>query len=555
MKKALLLISALALSATVPAQNNKNAVVNVENDYTPEVIEVVKKNFTPSDETKTSTNPMSLIFSKTGKTYNIFTSETDVETALPQKEKPFPGYVRLGYGCTNDIDAKVAYRLGVGKNGTLKAYATFDGYKTDIEHLFREKYDTWNSRMFKTTAGIGYTQRLKALTLDVDGAFKNSVFNYQSVIHTANGLTDKQDGQNYRLAVSGTSNLAGALSYNFKGDVEYITRNWSSGKKTPIGEMRYGIGGKINYEVMSDQLNSFGVDLHLDAYTYNKTLKNAGMGYNNYFSIDADPHLSFTLGKWALGVGTKMNFLTRGRGVFAIAPDIKTVCNIKDNITLFGSITGGRTSNNFAVLDKITPYWGFVENASTRLKPTYRIVDVNLGSRISFEPLSMEFNAGYAYTKDDLLEILQPQSINMSTLMYVNFGQENTHHAYADLDLGLDWRSWIKLSAGARYDFWHCNDNTLLIMKPQITVDANAEVRAIEHLTIRVGYNFTRYTKSEERGRISNKNDLYARISYQINKRFGAYIQGNNLLNCDYYEYAGYLTRGMRGSLGMTVNF
>ena len=92
-------------------------------------------------------------------------------------------------------------------------------------------------------------------------------------------------------------------------------------------------------------------------------------------------------------------------------------------------------------------------------------------------------------------------------------------------------------------------------MKPEFTVDANAELRLIENLTMRVGYNFTLYTKSESRGRISNKNDLYARVSYQINKRFGAYIQGNNLLNDKYFEHAGYWARGIRGSLGATVNF
>ena len=64
MKKAILFISALALSGAATAQSGiKNAVVNVENDYTPEVIEVTKKNFTPSDETKSDVTPMSLMFS------------------------------------------------------------------------------------------------------------------------------------------------------------------------------------------------------------------------------------------------------------------------------------------------------------------------------------------------------------------------------------------------------------------------------------------------------------------------------------------------------------
>ena len=551
MKKAIILISALTLSLAASAQtDSKNAVVNVENDYNPEVIEVVKKNFTPAEESKNKTkaDPMELIFSKAGKAFNGFISERDIKDVAPQKEEPFPGYARVGYGLTNDIDTKVAYRLGVGKNGALKAYAAFDGYKSNIDGLFSE----WNSRMYNTVAGFGYTHRLKGITLGVDGTFKNSDFNYQSTDNAAAGLTDKQNGQNYRLAISGVSGQAGAWAYNFKGDFEYVTRYWSQGKKGIIGEGRYGVGGGFSYDIMSRRVSNLGIDLNLDAFTYNSTLRNAGKGYDTHFSIDVDPYTTLTFGKWNMKTGVKMNIITRGRGAFAIAPDIKAEGLVKENITIYGNITGGRTNNTFATLEDITPYWGFAEEGYARFKPTYRIVDVNIGSRITFEPLSMELNAGYAYTQDDLMEVLQPQ---MHKLMYANFEQDNTHHAYANLRLGCDLRSWVKLSADARYDFWNSSNNDLLIMRPQITVDANAEFRIIEHLTMRIGYNFTRYTKSETRGRISNKNDLYARVSYQINKRFGAYIQGNNLLNSRYFDYAGYVTRGIRGSLGATVNF
>ena len=87
MKKAIILISALTLSLAASAQtDSKNAVVNVENDYTPEVIEVVKKNFTPAEESKNKTkaDPMELIFSKAGKAFNGFISERDIKDVAPQ---------------------------------------------------------------------------------------------------------------------------------------------------------------------------------------------------------------------------------------------------------------------------------------------------------------------------------------------------------------------------------------------------------------------------------------------------------------------------------------
>ena len=545
MKKTILFISALVLSGAATAQSGiKNAVVNVENDYTPEVIEVTKKNFTPEDNTETNSEPVLLIFSKDGKTYNGFTSETDIKDGMPQKETAMPGYIRLGYGLTNDIDAKAAYRLGVGKNGSLKAYTAFDGYRSDIDGLAGE----WNSRLFKTTAGLGYTHRFNSLTLDIDGAFKNSVFNYQSTGFVIPGLTDKQDGQNYHLEIGAISHLQGAFSYRIKGDAEYVTRKYTSGQKEPIGEMRYGIAAGLGYEILSEHINRLGIDLGMDAYTYNGAMKSAG--YNTLFSIDAAPYANLKFGNCRLKAGVRMNIITHGEGIFAIAPDIKVASNVKENITVYGSITGGRTENDLAKMESMTPYWGFDKSGNAKPKPTYRIADVKLGSRITFEPLSMEFNAGYAYTQDDLIQVMEQKN----GFIYSNFAQDNTHHAYANLLLGYDLHGWLKMSADATYNYWNCKENTLLIMKPEVSVNLNAEARIIENLTFRIGYNYTHYTKTDN-GRMDDKNDLYARISYQINKRFGAYIQGNNLLNCKYYDYAGYVTRGIRGSLGATVNF
>ena len=543
MKRTLLLISALALSVAATAQTDiKNAVVNVENDYTPEVMEVTKKNFTPSGKKEADTEPMTLVFSKSGKAFNGFTSEMDIKDAMPRKEKPFPGYVRLGYGLTNDIDAKAAYRLGVGNNGTLNAYAGFDGYKCKVDGLAGE----WDSRLFKTIAGVGYDHRFKGLTLGVNGAFRNSAFNYQGL--GASGLSDEQSGQEYRLAINGVSSLAGAWSYDFNAGWDYLVRNWSAGAKNPVGEMRFGAGLGLAYETLNKWVSNFGVGLGMDAFTYNATLKDAGKGYDTYFSIDVDPYANLKLGKWTMKTGVRMNILTRGRGAFAIAPDIKAMSNINKHFTVYGAIGGGRTNNSLARLESITPYWGF--NGQERLKPTYTIVDACIGSRISFDPLSMEINAGYAYTKDDLIQVMEQNN----GFVYSNFAQDNMHHVFAALSLGYDLRGWLKMSADAKYNYWNCSDNTLLIMKPEVAVNLNAEVRIIEDLTMRIGYNYAHYTKTDN-GRMNDKHNLYARISYQINKRFGAYIQGNNLLNCNYYDYAGYWTRGIRGSLGITANF
>lgn len=549
MKKALLLISALVLSGTMSAQTEKkNAVVNVENDYTPEVIEVGKKNLTPSDEVKAETDPMELLFSKEGKRYNGFTSQKDINDILPRKEEPAPGYARLGYGITNDIDIKGAYRTVVDNGGRLNVFAGLDGYKSGIDGLFNE----WNSRRYRMHTGINYARNLGTMELGFDGSFKNNTFNYQSFGGGVPGGTDKQSGQEYNLAINIVPKRSDALSYSLKGNFEYVARQYSSGQKERIGEGRYGISGIIGYEVLSKWVNDIGADLNLDIFTYNRTLKEKGNGYGNYCSFDIDPYSNLKVGNWKLRAGLKINLITRGRGALAFSPDIMVQNNLRHNVTVYGNFTGGRTNNSFAKLNSITPYWGFAEGNVSRLRPSYRIVDLSLGGRISYKQLSMKASAGYVYTKDDLLEVMEQLA---GAMVYANFRQGNTHHLFLDLGVGCDLNGKIKLAADMRFDSWSCKDKNLLIMKPTFAIDLNAEARITKEITMRMGYDFTRYTKDETGNRINNKNNLYARLSYKVNKRLGAYIEGNNLFNSKYYEYAGYMTRGIRASLGLTANF
>jgi hypothetical protein len=239
--------------------------------------------------------------------------------------------------------------------------------------------------------------------------------------------------------------------------------------------------------------------------------------------------------------------------------DIKVEGNINSFVGLYGEITGGRAVNKLADIEEEMPYWGFGGMTDRQLRPTYRVVDIKAGTHMTIEPVSFDVYAGYAYTKDDVLQTMgyqqDPNSpIQAFRFIYAGFAQQNTHNFFIGGRVGCDIGGWTSLSAEARYDKWGGSDKEMLMMKPQITADVNADFRVFEKLTFRLGYNFTRYTKGSSE-RYGCKNDLYARASYQIFDWLGAYIQGNNLLNCDYYEYAGYRARGARGSLGVTANF
>ena len=94
-----------ALCSPILAQSNvENAVVNIENDYAPVVIEVNKRGFTPTIDETENTTPLELVFSYDAQPHKEFASDRDAASLFPAQERTYPGYARVGYGLTNDID-------------------------------------------------------------------------------------------------------------------------------------------------------------------------------------------------------------------------------------------------------------------------------------------------------------------------------------------------------------------------------------------------------------------------------------------------------------------
>jgi outer membrane receptor protein involved in Fe transport len=87
-------------------------------------------------------------------------------------------------------------------------------------------------------------------------------------------------------------------------------------------------------------------------------------------------------------------------------------------------------------------------------------------------------------------------------------------------------------------------------------LEANFKARAriCEGLYADLGYNYARYTKADGE-RIKEMHNLNLAVNYRFHKQFSAYIQGDNLLNRNYFSYAGYIARGTNVLLGLEYRF
>lgn len=539
MKKQLFFAFALVASTTLFAQNDDSldAVIQVENQYNPVVTKAPKQHFIPqTDETRNS-NPLELEFSQKSNPFKGFTSERNIKELLPVQENALPGYARVGYGTGNNIDALVSYKYKINKQDEVKAMGGLKGYNTDIDGIAGK----WDSRMYSSWINTEYIHKAEGATYNAYANFNNNVYNYYSL------GDDNQNNKKYNIGVNTVSTIAGPWAYGLNVEYTRDEYRYFFGRKKSFAENNIVADGFLKYEFTDDTWRDVNVGLTLDNYSYDGV-----MPFKHYFSATLTPSVNLLYGDTKVRIGAHINMLSDNGGFLAIAPDLAFDTAINDYVALYATVKGGRRVNGFAELGEASPYW-----ASAQPEPSYTIADVTAGTRISIEMVSIELLTGYAYTKDDLLTYTDVSfdSNNNPLAIYSGVAQENTKLFYAEANAGMDVNNRLRISAKARYNYWSCNHKYLLMMKPKTIVEANAEARLFEGLSLNVAYAFATYANKGLFGEAERKKELSARLNYKFMERFGAFIEGHNLLDNDYFRYAGYIEPGRSVLFGMSASF
>ncbi len=536
MKKSIIITLALAFTSTLFAQKDSlNAVINVENDYAPVVTKATKKGFTPQTETTASNAPLALEFSLKRTPFRGLVIKKEMAEKLIGQEIDFPGYTRLAYGIGDNIDGKISYQHEITKRDNIKAMASIEGFSCEVDGPVKK----WDSRMFSSWVSTDYSHSFDKLILGVGGYFENNVFNYQRSL-----LPNKQNNKKYDIHVNGASQLAGPFAYNFNAGIKRNHYKYLEGMPGSYSQNNLYLNGLLKHELDDERIDNINLGIELDNYTYS-----GSSTFEGFFSATLNPYTDIIFEKAQIHIGAFVNILSDNGSMFAIAPDLEVEFPINKKISLYTTIKGGRTAGTFEAMENVTPYWiNIVE------KPAYTIADATIGARFAHKSLAANVFTGYTYTKDDFLNysIDVVDRFDDSFEVISAIGQENTSKIFIGANATYDYAGWLKLFANTRYNYWKCDKKEWIGTKPEFELNLNAESRIFKHILINLAYNFATYGNDQPS---KNKNELNLRAGCNFMKRFGVFVEGNNLLNQEYVKYAGYYEQGVNILIGASAKF
>ena len=143
-----------------------------------------------------------------------------------------------------------------------------------------------------------------------------------------------------------------------------------------------------------------------------------------------------------------------------------------------------------------------------------------------------------------------------SSILFTKFIQDDSRDIYIGINAGYDFGGILNVEGNIRYDRWGCSgSDDLLMYKPMLTAGLKARARIIEGLYANIGYTFTNYTSGNDDLKIEDKSYLEARVSYRLQEQVNLFVQGNNLLNCEYELYPGCMAQGVNAMVGASINF
>lgn len=441
------------------------------------------------------------------------------------------GVARLGYGLRNTLDALVHVGLSLSPKDRIEFDTKADGENSGLFDGWRKKYYDWD-------ASVTYQHRWERSVIDVDLFTDYKGFNYRPGIN-ADQVTDKQNLWNFGTSVLLNSFATEKVEYHVRLAYNRFSRsNDGAGKNISVlnrlelnSGMFLPLGGN----------NSLGLDFNIAGGSYDWNSFNGTAAFDNYWNFTFAPYYTYNADRLKIRLGLDMDCLAGTRHSFNLSPDVALLFKLSDSWALFADANGGFREYSANKLYDISPYW----SDTAQVRHGYSAVDARAG--LSFnrtDSWKWQLYAGYSYNKDEIFQTVADDRFITSALT-----QRNLSMFKAELSSSLTAIPSFNLNLFAGYYSYFNTDRALLLMRPVARVDLDMHIRLCNYLYTTISYQSAYYKD------LKSKQNISLRVDWDITENIAAYMALDNILNREYYDFAGYQHHKFSAMLGVLFRF
>lgn len=450
---------------------------------------------------------------------------------------PWRGYAVLGYGPTYNLSASAGYRVVQTEALSVDAFMQFDGMSYTSKYPGIDYDGRVCFRRNSALAGASTSWNAESGTLDASVLYQYSGFNYP-ILDLPTLRTDHYDiDANVVKAQVGWGSRVAAIGYRVNLDYDMI----HFGNRM-ANNNRVALSGMIDWSAAEKSTWSLDLAYSLD---HSAIAGNKGL-------LHLLPNYAFGSGALKLKVGIDVDITTgncKSAPALLVAPDVNVVWQPWTFLQIWGKVGGRIDDNSRSRLFDEQPY--LLADFDAGFSRIY-----NGDAGLTFGPFRgarIDVFGGYAMAYDWYM----PSIITgYMTAMDVKGWHGGAALAYdyrrlLSLNLRAEFAESPRGNYSRGYALWRDH--------AKMNLTARAAVRPVDRLEITLAYHL-RTGRQKQLPADNNLNlraisNLQAGVSYRITPQWSAFINGENLLNKNWYLGPAVPAQGIMGMIGATYKF
>lgn len=556
----------------------KTEVVEIETRYNPKI----------ADANKIVKKPAIKILEKSKRKkleYSIFSAPV-ASTFVPKtgvvkgidvgvKERIFNNFVALGYGNYASPYTEMYFHYNSKFENDFGLHLKYSGSQENLRN------SVLNSTFSNIETTVFYSQNERFYKWKTYLSAKRNSYNWYGLPDlnfSTLAIGQIEEQQNYNQF-----NLGGEISFEdskieiVKFDLQYFTDAWNSSELYADGSAIF----KFPVDFLFRNSNEISISTQMEYLRgrFQQSYSSDAPLDHHFLTLNASPRYKFKWGAIAIDLGTKL-FLSfdieNDLQHFLVYPDVNVQFPIvKDFVSVYGGISGGLTTNNFASFTEQNPY----------VSPTLFMTQTNQKyhafggiKALATNDLSVHLGISRKNEEDKPLFIRNNSksdgattSLNGSDLKGFEYGNSFSV-IYDDVitmtfagELAYEASKYVSVSTSLRYHVFDTRNSAEAWNLPNTEASILAKFKkknwygsaSINYFGDRKDALYSGIYPSNTIGiqTIAGFVDANLNGGYHFNDQFTVFVKINNFINGKYQQFANFDVQGFQAILGLSYKF